>query len=172
MANPLQLDHIIILVPSALLTTPPPWLTDNFTLTTGGRHGDNKTENKLIIFADRSYIELIAFIDDLPANRAGHFWDKPFGIVDFALTSGAGAGVGDAGEADAAREAVMARLAGSADDVEAAFGGNGLVYYEPKRGSRVRADTGQELAWKVTGPSGCHRGEVVGYGSFHPQKAT
>lgn len=37
------------------------------------RHGDNKTENKLIIFADGSYIELIAFIDDDPGLREGHW---------------------------------------------------------------------------------------------------
>jgi hypothetical protein len=37
------------------------------------RHGDNKTENKLIIFADGSYIELIAFIDDDPKLRDGHW---------------------------------------------------------------------------------------------------
>ncbi|KAL9622508.1 MAG: hypothetical protein Q9160_003184 [Pyrenula sp. 1 TL-2023] len=47
------------------------------------------TANKLIIFADGSYIELIAFIDDDPTKQDGHWWnpaEKGYGIVDYAFT--------------------------------------------------------------------------------------
>ncbi|OCL03243.1 hypothetical protein AOQ84DRAFT_392409, partial [Glonium stellatum] len=71
---PPQLDHIVILLPHADLLNPPAWLTKHFTISPGGRHADNRTENKLILFQDGSYIELIAFIDDDPARRAGHWW--------------------------------------------------------------------------------------------------
>jgi hypothetical protein len=67
-------SHIIILVPYELLTSPPSWLTSAFTVSPGGRHADNRTENRLILLADGSYIELIAFINDDPALREGHWW--------------------------------------------------------------------------------------------------
>ena len=67
-------SHIIILVPYEFLTSPPSWLTSAFTLSPGGRHADNRTENRLILLADGSYIELIAFINDDPALREGHWW--------------------------------------------------------------------------------------------------
>lgn len=67
-------SHIIILVPYELLTSPPSWLTSAFTISPGGRHADNRTENRLILLADGSYIELIAFINDDPALRKGHWW--------------------------------------------------------------------------------------------------
>lgn len=43
--------------------------------------------SKLIVFQDGSYLELIAFIDDDPKHRVGHWWgDKGWGIIDFAFT--------------------------------------------------------------------------------------
>ncbi|TVY52110.1 hypothetical protein LSUE1_G010379, partial [Lachnellula suecica] len=54
--------------------------------TPGGRHADNATENKLICFADGSYIELIAFLSSPPPSN--HWWGlKPYGIIDFAFTT-------------------------------------------------------------------------------------
>lgn len=47
---------------------------DAFTISPGGRHADNRTENRLVIFADGSYLELIAFINDDPEKREGHWW--------------------------------------------------------------------------------------------------
>lgn len=137
-----QIDHIIILLPYADITNPPPWLTANFTISPGGRHADDKTENRLIPLADGSYIELIAFIDDDPARRAGHWWDKPYGIVDWALTSPSQPGE--------EVEAVNARLGRA---------GSGVRYEKPRRGGRTRPD-GVKMEWEVTFPEGTGRGFV------------
>lgn len=138
-----QMDHIVLLLPYKYLTDPPKWLTSNFTLSPGGRHADNKTENRLILFRDGTYLELIAFIDDDPARREGHWWDKPFGIIDFALTTDEdGPGVDF--------KAMAERLERS---------GSGVGYAEPQEGGRKR-DDGVELKWRVTFPTGVRRAEV------------
>ena len=124
-----QLDHIVILVPHATLLNPPDWITNNFTLSPGGRHGDNKTENKLIVFQDGSYLELIAFIDDLPEHRKGHWWDKPFGIVDYAFTT--------QDDPDKQYAEMTKRLDGNP---------LGVGFVEPKSGSRLRED-GERISW-------------------------
>jgi hypothetical protein len=135
MASIVALDHVIILVPYATLSNPPPWITKHFTLTPGGRHADGKTENKLICFQDGSYIELIAFINDDTKNREDHWWGKkPYGIIDFAFTT-----------ADSA-EQNFKDIQGRLEDNEGA-----IRYKEPREGGRMRED-GQELKWKVTFP--------------------
>lgn len=35
-----QLDHVVLLIPYDSLVNPPSWITDNFTLSAGGKHGD------------------------------------------------------------------------------------------------------------------------------------
>ena len=159
-------SHIIILVPYEFLTSPPSWLTSAFTLSPGGRHADNRTENRLILLADGSYIELIAFINDDPALREGHWWvsgnkriqsplhrqveptllllpqDKPYGIVDWALTST------DEEEPDV--KAINSRLEKKDSPAR---------YAEPVAGGRTRSD-GVDLKWKVTFPTGVERGVV------------
>lgn len=134
------LDHVIILLPYKDITNPPSWLTDHFTITPGGRHADNKTENKLILFRDGTYVELIAFINDDPARRKGHWWDKPFGIIDYALTDS------DVPDFDT----INKRLAKT---------DTGISYANPVAGGRSRPD-GVELQWKVTFPQGIERGNV------------
>jgi hypothetical protein len=143
-----SLDHIIILVPYAYLVNPPSWLADNFTITPGGRHGDGKTENKLICFRDGSYIELIAFINDDPKNRQGHWWDKEFGIVDFSFAYSDSDPIVHYAEL----EERLKKLNWGTKAIE--------VGYET--GARMRPD-GQEIKWQVTFPvvtSGYQRGEV------------
>jgi hypothetical protein len=137
---PTQLDHFVILVPYKYLADPPAWLKDNFTISPGGRHADGKTENRLILFQDGTYLEIIAFIDDDPEKRKGHWWDKPYGIVDFALTT----------KDDFDYAGLLRHLKDS---------GSGISYAEPKAGGRLRPD-GVELKWKVTFPLGAERGEV------------
>jgi hypothetical protein len=149
---PPHLDHIIILIPYTSLLYPPPWLTSNFILTPGGRHADNKTENKLICFKDGSYIELISFINDDPALRDGHYWGKkPFGIIDFAFTS-------KEGGAEKNYEAVKARLG----DVKWEKNEEEVKYQKPVEGGRKR-DDGVLVKWHVTFPvvsDGYQRGEL------------
>ncbi|KAM0719847.1 hypothetical protein Q7P37_003982 [Cladosporium fusiforme] len=137
-----QIDHIIILLPYSHITSPPAWLTSAFTISPGGRHADGKTENRLILLADGSYIELIAFINDDPAKRAGHWWDKPYGIVDWALTSTT--------EQAPDVAAINSRLAA----IDSA-----VAYDEPVLGGRTRPD-GVEMQWRVTFPTGVGRGTV------------
>jgi hypothetical protein len=135
-----KIDHIIILLPYNSLQNPPQWLTKHFTLTPGGRHKDNRTENKLIVFRDGSYIELIAFIDDDSENRKGHWWGQhPNGLMDWALTSNSAEDV----------KAINDRLTDSA----------GPKYADGQEGGRERPD-GKELKWVVTFPENVRRGEV------------
>lgn len=143
MATPL-LDHIIILLPYALLLDPPKYLTNQFTISPGGRHGDNKTENRLIIFADGSYIELIAFIDDDPAHREGHWWgDKGYGIIDFAFTLKEGA------DAFSYFQEMLREL-----DIPDSWKPQDL-----RSGSRTKPD-GEKIEWKVAFPQASARGRA------------
>jgi len=137
---PPSLDHIIILLPYESLLRPPAWLTDNFTITPGGRHGDGKTENRLICFRDGSYIELIAFINDDLRKRLGHWWDKDYGIVDFSFADS----VGDATTHFSELEGRLKGLKWAKSAVE-------VEYEKPQAGARMRPD-GQEIKWQVTFP--------------------
>lgn len=128
------------MLPYKDITDPPVWLTNHFKISPGGRHADNRTENKLILFRDGTYVELIAFIDDDPARRKGHWWDKPYGIIDYALTAS------EVPDFDALNE----RLAKTE---------TGISYASPVAGGRTRPD-GVELKWKVTFPLGIERGNV------------
>ncbi|KAK4981536.1 hypothetical protein LTR66_009908 [Elasticomyces elasticus] len=142
-----QLDHLILLLPYHLIKNPPPWLTSSFIISPGGRHADGKTENKLIIFRDGTYIELIAFIDDLQEHREGHWWgDKKPGFIDFALTS--------LGEHTYSHDAINRRLA-----VLEGNGLRGVKYTAPVKGGR-KNENGQDIEWLVTFPEGAKRGEV------------
>ncbi|KAI1326833.1 hypothetical protein F5Y16DRAFT_373551 [Xylariaceae sp. FL0255] len=135
----LQLDHVVVLVPYDTLIHPPAWITSNFTLSPGGRHADNKTENRLVLFQDGTYLEFIAFINDDPEKRKGHWWDKPYGVVDFALTAKKGID----------HESLRTRLEKS---------GTGVSYSEPQNGGRVT--DGKDIKWRVTFPQGAERGSV------------
>ncbi|ORY26045.1 glyoxalase-like domain-domain-containing protein [Naematelia encephala] len=83
-----QLDHIVIHVPYAYLSSPPSWLTELFTITPGGTHADGLTANALVPFSDGTYLELIAFTPEITAEqKRNHMWGgKPYGIIDWALT--------------------------------------------------------------------------------------
>lgn len=134
-----NLDHVVLLLPYDEIVNPKPWLTDVFTISPGGRHGDNRTENRLVLFRDGTYLELIAFIDDDPEKRRGHWWDKPFGVVDYALTTDS-----------LDYHGLEQRLKKS---------GTGITFAEPKEGGRLTPD-GKQLRWKVTFPPPAERGDV------------
>jgi Glyoxalase-like domain len=145
------LDHIIILLPYASLVNPPSWITENFTITPGGKHGDGKTENKLICFRDGTYIELIAFIDDDPKKRKGHWWDKEFGIVDFSFA-----------HSDGDATVLFSDLEERLKSLDWEDGAVEVRYTPPQAGARIRPD-GQEVKWQVTFPvvtTGYQRGEL------------
>ncbi|KAI1266496.1 glyoxalase-like domain-containing protein [Xylariaceae sp. FL1019] len=135
------LDHVVVLIPYDTLINPPAWITDNFTLSPGGRHADNRTENKLVFFQDGTYLEFIAFINDDAEKRKGHWWDREYGVVDFALTTKP--------DEPLDHEALKKRMADS---------GTGITYGEPQAGGR--ATDGKEIKWQVTFPEGTERGTV------------
>lgn len=152
---PPLLDHIIVLIEYEELISPPSWITDNFTLTPGGRHGDNKTENKLICFQDGSYIELISFIDNSKAHRSGHWWgDREYGVIDFAFTHSDGSSASHFSE-------LSSRLDRLHVDQEKDRNVK-VEYASPQEGARLRPD-GKEVKWEVTFPvvdTGYKRGEL------------
>ncbi|KAB8360944.1 hypothetical protein FH972_024676 [Carpinus fangiana] len=145
-----QLDHIIIHLPLEQLDSPPKWLTDAFTISPGGTHGDGKTTNKLIVFADGTYIELLAFTS--PAARVDHWWgDKGYGIVDYAFTlPAAGPGVAGADAGAQGYEHIRTRL-DAAQPALAAVGRAGLLPSALRSGSRAKPD-GDRIEWHVAFP--------------------
>ncbi|TID13942.1 hypothetical protein E2P81_ATG07009 [Venturia nashicola] len=132
------LDHIVILIPQTTLTTLPPSLTSAFTIYPGGTHADGKTVNSLVLLESGVYLEFIAFVDDDPANKEGHWWGKktPGSIIDFALTSDS------AEEVETVRKALLTVQIG-----ELVVG-----YEQSKNGGRRRPD-GTSVEWTVTFPS-------------------
>ncbi|KAF1817476.1 hypothetical protein P152DRAFT_20334 [Eremomyces bilateralis CBS 781.70] len=141
-----SLDHIIILVPYKFLANSPDWLPNHFTISPGGRHADGKTENKLVLFSDGSYLELIAFVDDDPKNREGHWWgEKSYGTIDFALTTSDGAQF---------NYTSMTQRFGDLDQSDPSIG-----YNPPRAGGRKR-DDGVDVKWEITFPTNCPRGEM------------
>lgn len=135
-----SLDHILILLPYEALTALPTSLTDNFTISPGGAHSDGLTENKLIIFSDGSYIELVAFTPFALSSggRSTHWWGnkKEGGFIDFAFITNSKV-IGYRKNF----EGVNSRLKSE----------SGLQYSEPRAGARIRPD-GERIEWFVTFP--------------------
>jgi len=145
MATHPTLDHIVLLVPSATLADPPPWLTAALTLLPGGAHAGGLTSNKLILFQDGTYIELIAFAAGLdPARRRTHRWgDRPEGrIIDWALTLHSASSPDDT-ESEA--------HFGAAVQEKVRRAGAGVVYEDPVGGGRT-TPSGVVLQWATSSP--------------------
>ncbi|RDW91715.1 hypothetical protein BP5796_02880 [Coleophoma crateriformis] len=140
-----QIDHIVLLVPAPFFKNPPAWLTSNFTITPGGYHNGQASRNKLIIFADGTYLELFNWYDNPPPlddeNLPMRVWGpKKAGLIDFALTS-------TTVPAEECVGAINQRLSEEPDH----DAGLGIKFQQPVAGSRKRAD-GVEVQWKVTRP--------------------
>ncbi|TIA88844.1 hypothetical protein E3P99_02379 [Wallemia hederae] len=81
-SQPNIVDHLVFLT-TDLARTKQRFLDAGFSVRRGGVHADGRTENELVIFADGTYIELIAFISD--EHRRGHWWGtKQPGWIDWA----------------------------------------------------------------------------------------
>lgn len=147
--GPLLLDHIIILLPhSTLLHSLTSTLTSQLTITPGGTHANNLTQNKLITFLDGSYIELIAFLPDADPSR--HDWGakSPGSIIDFALTTKKDVKI------------LFSELSARLERAGLKDGNEVFGYDSPHGGGRKRED-GVELNWNVTFPKKpAVRGEV------------
>ncbi|QYS98694.1 Glyoxalase-like_dom domain-containing protein [Trichoderma simmonsii] len=129
------LDHIVILVSASDLLQLPDRLKDSFVVSPGGTHAGGQTFNKLILFEDGVYIELIAFAEGIsPEERAKHRWgrQRENTIVDWAYTLPHESDFG----------AVQQRVR----DAKA-----GLTYKDPVPGGRTRPD-GVVLKWAIGAP--------------------
>lgn len=140
-----QQDHIVLLVDTPFFENLPAWVTDNFTVTTGGYHEGQPSRNKLVIFEDGSYLEFFNWYDQPPSldkeNLPMRFWGpKPPGLIDFAITD-------TTQSAEESVGAVNERLSGGAEK----DAGLGVRFGKPIAGSRKKAD-GVEIKWKVTRP--------------------
>ena len=116
------IDHVVILV-SDLAATIVDYTALGFTVTPGGEHTGGATHNALVIFADDTYLELIAFKRPAPEHHWYRHSALGEGLIDFALLP-------TMIEADltAARE-------------------RGLEIEGPFPGGRLRPD-GQQVAWQ------------------------
>jgi catechol 2,3-dioxygenase-like lactoylglutathione lyase family enzyme len=124
---PLTLDHLVILVPDLDAATND-YRALGFCVQPGGTHADGATHNALVVFADGSYLELIAFLRPQAGHRwGGHAARGHSGFVDFAL------------------------LPSSVGVVVAEAAGRGLAYQGPQDGGRLRPD-GERLVWQIGTP--------------------
>lgn len=123
----LPLDHVVIAV-NDLGATIADYQALGFNVLRGGDHPGRPTHNALVVFADGSYFELIAWREPAPADR---WWQQlqqhGEGIVDFALLP-----------------------PGTATTVAAAQA-RGLALSGPHDGGRVRPD-GEQLRWQTARP--------------------
>lgn len=128
------LDHIVILVPHETLTNLPPWLTDAFTVLDGGRHAGGVTENKLILFLDGVYLELIAFVPGKEEDRKSHNWGsrQEGHIIDWANTL----------HSEDDLQIIRSRVSAA---------GTGIAYSNPTPGGRITPG-GTELRWAISTP--------------------
>lgn len=123
----LQLDHIVIAV-SDLETAIADYTAAGFTVQPGGEHPGRSTHNALVVFADGSYFELIAWKARAPQERWWQLLQRHGeGIVDFAL------------------------LPGSTAEVVAGAARRGLELDGPLDGGRLRPD-GERLRWQTARP--------------------
>lgn len=144
------LDHIVLLVPHENLANLPAWITDAFTVLDGGAHAGGETENKLIVFQDGSYIELISFVRGLdPEKRARHRWGgRPEGhIIDWALSlldpiSGHDAVGSNGGDPEQEFRKVQERIREAHAEIE---------YEDPVAGGRT-TPAGTVLKWATASP--------------------
>ncbi|WP_219219408.1 VOC family protein [Variovorax boronicumulans] len=123
----LTLDHIVIAVHD-LDTTIADYTALGFNVQRGGDHPGRSTHNALVVFADGSYFELIAWKQPAPQERWWQLLQRHGeGIIDFAL------------------------LPRSVADTVAQAGQRGLVLDGPLEGGRLRPD-GERLHWQTARP--------------------
>ncbi|WAO95727.1 Glyoxalase-like-dom domain-containing protein [Fusarium falciforme] len=126
------LDHIVILISYEILQELPKRLEGALTVIDGGTHADGRTLNKLILFSDGVYIELIAFQQTLdPERRKSHRWGEleEGTVIDWAHTL-----------PDEKDFVVIQKRVKDAT--------SGATYRDPVAGGRIRSD-GVELKWSV-----------------------
>jgi len=117
------IDHVVILVDD-LAATIADYTTLGFTVNPGGEHTGGATHNALVLFADDSYLELIAFKRPAPEHHWYRHSALGEGLIDFALLP----------------TTIEADLAAARE--------RGLAIEGPFPGGRLRPD-GQQVAWQT-----------------------
>jgi hypothetical protein len=129
------LDHFVILVSHHDLLGISQQLDGQFNLAPGGNHADGLTTNKLVLLPDGSYLEFIAFFDDVdPNRRRSHRWgnETEGTIIDWAFTL----------PSESDFSVVQSRF--KTADIDTS-------YTDPIPGGRIRPD-GTILEWAVCTP--------------------
>ncbi len=153
----LTLDHLIITV-NDLDAAMKQYEAQGYTVRFGGVHADGATHNALIIFADGSYIELLAKTSPDAKTAYQHYFNHGEGITGYAL------------------------LVDSLDEQISKLTANGVDMNPIIQGGRKRSD-GIELKWQVMSEAGkpvpfyiedlTERGlRVDGSAATHPNGAT
>jgi catechol 2,3-dioxygenase-like lactoylglutathione lyase family enzyme len=119
-----SIDHIVILVHDLMAATRD-YTALGFTVVPGGEHADGRSSNVLVAFSDGSYLELIAFKDNIvPETHLFYRPNNPEGLVTYAILP-----------------------TDVASDIQAAHS-RGLDLDGPFDGGRLRPD-GQRLQWQT-----------------------
>jgi hypothetical protein len=134
-----QQDHVVLLVDDQFYENLPLWVTENFTVTPGGYHEGQPSRNKLVIFADGTYLEFFNWYNTPPSlddeNLPMRFWGpKSPGLIDFAVTD-------TTHSAEESVETINKRLSEGPEEDS----GLGVKFGKPT------AD-GVEIKWKLTRP--------------------
>ncbi|PWY94966.1 hypothetical protein BO94DRAFT_581312 [Aspergillus sclerotioniger CBS 115572] len=140
------LDHLLLQFSKDEFESPSTWLTDHFTIINGGTHAGNR--NKLIIFPDGTYLELLHWI-----KKPADWRDRP---GDFALTSLAPISAEDN------HDRIVKALDTISED------SLGVTYSQPIDGGR-QTPTGNILRWKILKAL---YPETSTPGEFHPRGRT
>ncbi len=123
-----SIDHIVILVHD-LEAAVRDYTSLGFTVVPGGEHADARSRNALIAFQDGSYIELIAFTNNIVPQSHGFY--RPHGqegLITYALLP-----TNIEADVESARQ-------------------RGLDLEGPRSGGRLRPD-GQRVEWQSAWPS-------------------
>ncbi|BCS08335.1 hypothetical protein ALUC_20705S [Aspergillus luchuensis] len=122
------LDHLLLQFSKEEFESPSKWLTDHFTIIEGGTHAGGLSRNKLIIFPDGTYLELLNWI-----TKPENWRDRP---GDFALTSLAPVSAEDN------HDRIVKALDTISDD------SLGVTYSQPIDGGR-QTPSGVDIRWKL-----------------------
>ncbi|PYI12691.1 hypothetical protein BO78DRAFT_301641 [Aspergillus sclerotiicarbonarius CBS 121057] len=144
------LDHLLLQFSKEEFESPSAWLTDHFTIINGGTHAGGLSRNKLIIFPDGTYLELLHWI-----KKPEDWRDRP---GDFALTS----------LAPISAEDNHNRIVKALDTISE--GSLGVTYSQPIDGGR-QTPGGDNIRWKILKALYSHA-ESTTPGKFYPRGRT